>query len=103
MVSTRNKCVICTKTLKVDKGDKSKNRKNCDHLNQFCKKCLDEIFPFSQLSENEFQLLNKYGINNITGEESQINLLSPTENAHLKAINALIQNLRNLMKMLVQI
>ena len=53
---------------------------------------MEESIPFNKLSDNEFQLLNRHGITNIIGEQATINLLSPTQNVHLRSINELIHN-----------
>ena len=91
MVRVNSKCEVCSKKLKIDKNENS--RKDLINFNalKICKKCLDEIFPFSELTDNEFQLLNKYGISCFADEDSQINLLSPTQTAHLKSINEIIR------------
>ena len=89
MVRELRKCVVCKKNIRADKGKKGTL---LTYETQLCEKCSIETFPFGKLSENEFQLLNKFGISNITDEELQINLLSPTQNAQLKAINDLVQN-----------
>ena len=91
MVRVNSKCEVCSKKLKIDKNENS--RKDLINFNalKICKKCIDEIFPFSELTDNEFQLLNKYGISCFADEDSQINLLSPTQTAHLKSINEIIR------------
>ena len=61
-------------TKKADTAKKGKEP-NAINVFQLCNKCM------------EFQLLNRHGITNIIGEQATINLLSSTQNIHLRSIN----------------
>ena len=56
-----------------------------------CIICIELNIPFSKLSENEFSLLNQFGIVRINEEHDQLNFLSSAQNAHLNTINEALQ------------
>ena len=103
-------CGVCTKTLKkTDKRVSCCLCKNNVHIkcnlltkehlkkiyehgeNFLCINCVDANIPFSKLSENEFSLLNQYGIVRINEETDQLNFLSPAQNAHLNNISEVLK------------
>ena len=108
--SMKELCGVCTKTLiKTDKRIAcaichNKVHIRCNLLTRedfknidkdgedyLCISCIDENIPFSKLSENEFSLLNIFGIIRINEEQNQLNFLTPAQSAHLKNINEVLQ------------
>ena len=56
-----------------------------------CIICIELNIRFYELSENEFSLLNQFGIVRINEEHDQLNFLSSAQNAHLNSINEVLQ------------
>ena len=52
---------------------------------QFCCKCITSNFPFSNLTDSEFQLLSCHGISDCPG--NRINIFSDTQNEYLNKIS----------------
>ena len=73
MVKEKKMSIVCNKNIKTRCTKKGKRNHDID-VPQLCNICMNDLFPFNKLSDNEFQLLNRYGIINII-EESSINLL----------------------------
>ena len=123
LISRKKLCGVCTKTLK--KTDKRitcvickkqvhircnlltrENFKNIsisrNDEDRFCINCIDENMPFSKLSENEFSLINKFGIISINDEHDQLDFLTSIQNANLKNINDIIKKLPLKMRMIMK-
>ena len=106
----REVCGVCIKTLKItDKRITCVICKNNVHIrcnlltienfkhigvngeDHICINCTDDNIPFSKLSENEFCLLNEFGITRVNEESDQINFFTSAQNAHLQNINDILQ------------
>ena len=87
----RERCAICNKRCGYNVGKNVGKKVNkIQNSSHFCNKCIDAIFPFSKLSNNEFTLLNSFGILNVHDDENDIDFLSPSQNARLKTINEVL-------------
>ena len=87
-------CVCCTNKVHIRcnlltiENFKEIEQNGKDHI---CINCIDMNIPFSKLSDNEFSLLNKFGITRINEETDQLKFLTSSENAHLQNINVILQ------------
>ena len=81
MTNPKIKCFICNK--KCIKNIQHKNVRS-ENLLQFCCKCITSNFPFSNLTDSEFQLLSCHGISDYTN--NGINIFSDSQNDYLNKI-----------------
>ena len=90
------KCIICNykihiKCNKTDAATFEKNKKNSDHI--YCLKCLEEIIPFQNLSDEQFYMTSEKGIQS---DIDQLNLSILPNNSlrtFFKVINKLSCNI----------
>ena len=83
----KERCTICNKRCGYNKSTQNYIDTNYTY---FCNKCTDAIFPFSKLSNNEFTLLNSFGILNSNDDKNDIDFLSSSQHARLKTINEVL-------------
>ena len=89
MPQTKSKCEACGETLKFD-NYKVKGQVKKQKIYRQCQNCANDNIPFSKITDNEFQLINTFGIN-VSGENGEINLFSPAQISHLRKINEVLK------------
>ena len=89
MRKTKEKCGVCGFPIKFD-NCKMRDRNKKIKIARQCQKCLCANIPFSKITENEFQLLNTYGINT-NDENCEFNFFSPAQISHLRTLNEVRQ------------
>ena len=90
MPKSKEKCRACGNNIIFDKISVKGNNKK-QRIARHCKKCLEGNTPISKITENEFHLINTFGIINTNDENSEIDFFSASQKAHLKSINEVLQ------------